>query len=79
MSGADEILKLKELHEAGAISDEEFAQAKQQILSGIGSGPPDPKENGSRYHVGRAGQIIGEYSNEQIIEMLKRWSIKRER
>jgi phage shock protein PspC (stress-responsive transcriptional regulator) len=37
MSNADEIAKLADLHQRGALSDEEFAQAKARLLSGQGS------------------------------------------
>lgn len=32
-SPADELMKFKKLHDAGAISDEEFEKAKKKILS----------------------------------------------
>jgi hypothetical protein len=38
MSVADELHKLKQLHETGAISDEEFATAKARVLDGSGAG-----------------------------------------
>ena len=34
MSIADELQKLQQLHESGAISDEEFAKAKARLLDG---------------------------------------------
>lgn len=34
MSIADEIRKLEELHAAGALTDQEFSEAKQKVLSG---------------------------------------------
>jgi len=38
MSDSDELAKLAELHQRGALSDEEFARAKARILSGAGAG-----------------------------------------
>jgi len=35
---ADEIKRLHELHQAGALTDAEFAQAKAKLLSSIGGG-----------------------------------------
>jgi len=43
MSIADELQKLQQLHESGAISDEEFAQAKAKLLNPPpSSGPTSP-------------------------------------
>lgn len=36
MSNAEELSKLADLHQRGALTDEEFAQAKARILSGQG-------------------------------------------
>ena len=36
MSNAEELAKLADLHQRGALTDEEFAQAKARILSGQG-------------------------------------------
>ena len=36
MSNAEELSKLADLHQRGALTDEEFAQAKARILSGAG-------------------------------------------
>jgi uncharacterized protein len=38
MNLADELLKLQQLHDSGAISDEEFAQAKAKLLTTPSSG-----------------------------------------
>jgi hypothetical protein len=35
---ADDIKRLHELHQAGALTDAEFAQAKAKLLSSVGSG-----------------------------------------
>lgn len=40
MSVADEIAKLQDLHRAGALTDEEFAAAKQRLISGDGGPTP---------------------------------------
>lgn len=44
MSLSDEIAKLQELHQRGALSDEEFTQAKARLLDGSAapSNTPDP-------------------------------------
>ncbi|MBC3860789.1 PspC domain-containing protein [Undibacterium jejuense] len=38
MNIADEIQRLHELHQSGALSDAEFAQAKAKLLEKVGSG-----------------------------------------
>jgi hypothetical protein len=43
MNIADELRKLQELHQTGALSDEEFAQAKAAVLSGTASAPGIPR------------------------------------
>ncbi|MES2071649.1 MAG: PspC domain-containing protein [Pseudomonadota bacterium] len=40
MSISDEIKRLHELHLSGALTDAEFAQAKEKLLAAIGSGTP---------------------------------------
>jgi uncharacterized Tic20 family protein len=40
MSTADELQKLRQLHESGALSDEEYAQAKARLLNSPPSGVP---------------------------------------
>jgi phage shock protein C len=45
MSVAEEIKRLHELHQAGALSDEEFAQAKARLLSQESSVPGDNISN----------------------------------
>jgi uncharacterized Tic20 family protein len=42
MSLPDEIQKLRELHQSGALTDAEFASAKAQLLQGGGSTGPPP-------------------------------------
>jgi len=40
MSHSDELAKLAELHQRGALSDEEFARAKARVLDGGVTAPP---------------------------------------
>jgi phage shock protein C len=40
MNASDEIKRLYELHQAGALTDEEFAQAKAKVIAAIGSEKP---------------------------------------
>lgn len=42
MSIADELQKLEELRRTGALSDQEFAQAKAALLAGAAGPPPEP-------------------------------------
>ena len=42
MSIGDEIGKLGELHQRGALSDEEFARAKARVIGDAGSARPEP-------------------------------------
>jgi phage shock protein PspC (stress-responsive transcriptional regulator) len=37
MSASDELKRLHELHQAGALTDEEFAKAKARVLEGAGA------------------------------------------
>jgi phage shock protein PspC (stress-responsive transcriptional regulator) len=39
MSASDELKRLHELHQAGALTDEEFAKAKARVLEGAGASP----------------------------------------
>lgn len=43
MTIADELKKLQQLHESGALSDEEFARAKSRVLDGA---PPNDTSGG---------------------------------
>jgi phage shock protein PspC (stress-responsive transcriptional regulator) len=45
MSVAEEIKRLHELHQAGALSDEEYAQAKARLLNSETSAPGDNVAN----------------------------------
>jgi len=40
MSIADELQKLQQLRQSGTINDEEFAKAKERLLSGQAAEPP---------------------------------------
>lgn len=40
MSVSEELKRLHELHQAGALSEEEFARAKEKLLQGGSSQPP---------------------------------------
>jgi len=42
MSMSDEIAKLSELHQRGALTDEEFARAKRRVLDGPTAAAPVP-------------------------------------
>lgn len=42
MSDSDELGKLADLHQRGALSDEEFARAKARVLSGTPAERPSP-------------------------------------
>ncbi|MDC8760778.1 PspC domain-containing protein [Janthinobacterium fluminis] len=46
MDVSDEIKRLHELHQAGALSDAEFAQAKAKILSSVNLDKPGGQPNG---------------------------------
>jgi hypothetical protein len=55
MNLADELQKLQQLHQAGALSDEEFAKAKDALLSAPPPGPA-PAAPGSGAALGPADQ-----------------------
>ncbi len=42
MSLSDDLARLAELHQRGALSDDEFARAKARVLAGQESGVPHP-------------------------------------
>jgi len=42
MSDSDELARLADLHQRGALSDEEFARAKARVLSGVGTARSAP-------------------------------------
>jgi uncharacterized protein len=48
MNMADELQKLQQLHESGAISDEEFARAKAKLLTPEDQGTPADMEKQTR-------------------------------
>ena len=50
---SDEIRRLHELHQAGALTDAEFAQAKAKVLAGAGTG------TGERVNLGKGGASPG--------------------
>jgi len=53
MSVAEEIKRLHELHQAGALSDEEYAQAKARLLNSETSAPGDGLGNGVSNDISR--------------------------
>ena len=46
MNVSDEIKRLHELHQAGALSDAEFARAKEKVLASVNLGKPDGASSG---------------------------------
>jgi len=40
MALSDEIAKLQELHQSGALTEDEFARAKARLIDGAGTQPP---------------------------------------
>ena len=48
MSVSDEVAKLHQLKQQGALSDEEFALAKSRLLAGKAAAPSEYKVNGLR-------------------------------
>lgn len=42
MSLSDDLARLAELHQRGALSDDEFARAKARVLAGQDAGVPNP-------------------------------------
>ena len=50
MDIADELGKLHELHDSGALSDEEFVKAKAAVLNGKPPARPKDTEGGSAVH-----------------------------
>lgn len=55
MNIVDELEKLQQMHESGALSDEEFAKAKAAVLSG----PPLPRSAGGEDE-GLVSNIFGD-------------------
>jgi hypothetical protein len=48
---ADELRKLQELHSAGALTDEEFSQAKSAVLNGTGPVPSPARPNSKLFPI----------------------------
>ena len=60
MSVADEIKRLHELHQAGALSDDEFAQAKARLLQQQGGAEGDaPGQSLNRLRRSRSDRWLG--------------------
>jgi len=61
MSVAEEIKRLHELHQAGALSDDEFAQAKARLLQqqGGSAGGDGPGESLNRLRRSRSDRWLG--------------------
>ena len=57
MNMSDEIKRLHELHQAGALSDAEFEQAKAKLLAGSAGSPNLNKESGGGDFVSEIGQL----------------------
>jgi len=68
MNLSDEIKRLHELHQAGALSDAEFEQAKARVLSAA-STPPGPGVNLNKH----GESIIGSNLNTLRRSRLDRW------
>ena len=49
MNIADDIKRLHELHQSGALTDAEFAQAKAKLLSSVGSGASAQNANSNSF------------------------------
>lgn len=54
MALADELAKLQQLHGSGALTDEEFAQAKEAVLRGT-----PPARTGDGGGAGLVGSLLG--------------------
>ena len=68
MNLSDEIKRLHELHQAGALSDAEFEQAKTRVLSSA-SAPPGPGVNLNK----NGESIVGSNLNTLRRSRLDRW------
>jgi hypothetical protein len=73
MSIADELMKLQQLHESGVLSDEEFAKAKDAVLSGSpGAKPAGGEDEGLLGNLLRGkketlGHAANRYVNFQMV------------
>jgi len=70
MNLSDEIKRLHELHQAGALSDAEFEQAKARVLSSA-SAPPGSSVNLNKGGVGN--DVFGDSLNRLRRSRLDRW------
>ncbi len=59
MSIADEIAKLQELRQSGALSEEEFAKAKAAVLEGRDASPTSPGMTNAAADSASAAQYVG--------------------
>jgi hypothetical protein len=73
MSIADELRKLGELHQSGALTDAEFAQAKARVLAGERAQDGGPQDETLREH-------LSELKRENELARLDReWQMERDR
>jgi hypothetical protein len=73
MNIADELRKLNELHQRGALTDEEFVAAKAAVLTGVGTPSGDDFEESPWRHP-PPGRI-----EEQVARLDREWEMERER
>jgi hypothetical protein len=72
MSLSDELEKLKELHEGGALTDDEFATAKERVLA---AGPPDSSPGLQAAPVHGLG---ASHVDEQVAQLDREWELERQ-
>ncbi|MBI1835432.1 MAG: PspC domain-containing protein [Burkholderiales bacterium] len=59
MNIADEIARLHELNRSGALTDEEFARAKEKLLASLPSGGDRPIDNLNQLRRSKSDQWLG--------------------
>jgi Short C-terminal domain len=70
MSVADELRKLQELHQSGALTDEEYADAKGSVLAGPADRPEDSGVKGHLHEIRHQNDIA---------QLDREWAMERDR
>ena len=73
MSITDEFARLQDLHERGALTDDEFTAAKAKVLASEDTGPAPAQDDGLRRDVQRLGL------QNQILQLDQDWAREQDR
>ena len=77
MSIADDLVKLEELRRGGALTEEEFARAKEAVLAG--DARPDVLIDGDQAGAALAGHLSEVREQNELARIDREWEMERER